>query len=56
MALAAELAVIGSQKHFSRILQDRLSDAHLAVVEVQERSVLVDRADADDADIHLELA
>lgn len=54
--VAAELGVVGHQEHLARIVDDRPRHPHLAVVVVEQRPVPVDAADADDADIDLELA
>src|SRR3546814_12968496 len=53
--VAAELGMIGGEEHPARVLDDRLGGAHLAVVEVEQRAVVVDARDADDAEVDLEL-
>src|SRR3546814_5638127 len=52
--VAAELGMIGGEEHPARVLDDRLGGAHLAVVEVEQRAVVVDARDADDAEVALE--
>ena len=53
---ADELAVVGGQPDLARLLQDGARHAHLAVVEVAQRAVGLDARDADQRDVHLELA
>src|SRR3546814_4159380 len=53
--VAAELGMIGGEEHPARVLDDRLGGAHLAVVEVEQRAVVVDARDAVDAEVDLEL-
>ena len=40
----------------ARIGNDRLRDLHLAIVEIEQRAVVVDRGGADDGVVDLELA
>src|SRR5690606_1949817 len=51
-----ELGRIGNQDDVTRIGDDRLGHLHLAIVEVEQRPVLVDGRRPDDRVIHLELA
>jgi hypothetical protein len=51
-----ELAVVGSEPDLARLLDDGARDLDLAVVEVAQRAVGFDAADADQADVDLELA
>ena len=51
-----ELHAVGNQDRLARAVHDRLGDLDLAVVEVEQRAVLVDRRGADDGVIDLELA
>src|SRR6218665_665253 len=53
---AVELAVVGGQPDLARVLDDGLRHLHLAVVEVAQRAVGLDARDADERDVHLELA
>src|SRR5262249_11767444 len=53
---AAELAVVGDEEDLARVRHDALRCPDLAMIEIQQRSVGIDAADADDAEIDLELA
>ena len=53
---AFELQPIGDEDDLPGVGDDRLADAHLAVVEVEQRALLVDRRGADHGVIDLELA
>ena len=53
---ALELGTVGDQHHATGVGDDRLRHLHLAIVEIQQRALLVDRGGADDGIIHLELA
>ena len=54
--LALELAAVGGQPDFARLFDDGAGDAHFAEVVVAQRAVGLDAGNADQADIHLELA
>ena len=47
---------VGDQHDLAGILDDRLRHPHLAIVEVEQRPVLVDRRGADHRVVDLELA
>src|SRR5690554_8238248 len=50
-----KLRVIGNQIDLARVANDRLGDARFLIVELQQRTILIDTADPDDAEVHLEL-
>ena len=56
MRVAAELGVVGGEEDLARVGDDRLRDAHLLVVEVEQGAVEVDAADPDHAEVDPELA
>ena len=53
---AAEFSGIGDQHDAARVGDDGLRHLHLAIVEVEQRALLVDRGRTDDGVIDLELA
>ncbi len=53
---AVELAVVGGQPHLAGLFDDGLRHLHLAVVKVAQRAIGLDARDADERDVHLELA
>ncbi len=50
-----ELAVIGGQPYLPRLRQNGLRHFHLAVIEITQTAVGLDRRDADQRDVDLEL-
>src|SRR5882724_4981589 len=54
--IAPELAVVADEKDLARIGDDAFRSPHLPVIEIEQRAVGIDAADADDAEIGLELA
>ncbi len=53
---APQFRRVGDQHHAARIGNDGLGRLHLAIVEIEQRALLVDRGGADDGVIDLELA
>ena len=53
---AVELAVVGGQPDLAGLFDDGLRHLHLAVVKVAQRAIGLDARDADERDVHLELA
>ncbi|VVT04418.1 hypothetical protein MARINON1_52282 [Marinobacter salarius] len=53
--VAAELGMVRGQQYLAGILDDGLGNPDFPVIEVQQRTVTVDAADTDNAEIHLEL-
>jgi hypothetical protein len=53
---AFELQPVGHQDGMARIVEDGAGDAHLAIVEIEQRAVLLDRRRPDDGVVDLELA
>ena len=56
MALRPNLVWSATRKTRREFADDRLGDPHLAIVEVEQRAVVIDAADPDDPDVDLELA
>ena len=56
MALRPNLVWSATRKTWRALADDRLRDAHLVIVEIEQRAVGIDAADADDAEIDAELA
>ena len=55
-ALRRSLVEVRDQHDAARVGDDRLRRLHLAIVEVEQRALLVDRGRADDGVVDLELA
>src|SRR5690554_6798640 len=53
--VALKLGVIGNQIDLTGVANDRLGNACFLIVELQQRTILIDTADPDDAEVHLEL-
>src|SRR3954451_1735703 len=52
---APKFGAVGNQHHAARIRDDGLGRLHLAIVKIQQRSLLVDGGSADDGVVDLEL-
>ena len=53
--ISSELGVVGSKKDLVGVGDDCLSDSDFAVIEVEEGTIIVNTADSNDAEVHLEL-
>jgi hypothetical protein len=53
---ALEFEPVGNEDDLPGIAHDRLADAHFAIIEVEQRALLVDGRRADDGMVDLELA